>query len=100
MATITHYVVRSVLLSQNGGAAVTLEPVEWLREVPERMVDDSEGGLIPDIEACDPAEATEVMKPGGKMTELRFDEDPGYRPGDYITTTVDRTNTPETFGEG
>jgi hypothetical protein len=94
---ITHHVVRSVLLSQNGGAAVTLEPVEWWREVPDRMVYDGEDGLVPDIEVTDPASATDVMRAGGKMTELRFDEDPGYRPGDFVTVTVDRTTTPAEF---
>lgn len=99
MSTTQHFVVRSVLLSENGGAALTLEPVSWWREDPDNLVDDSEGNMVPDLVLADddPCTASEVSKIGGKMTELRFEVDPGQRPGDYVTVTVAPTDTPRTF---
>jgi hypothetical protein len=79
-----HFRVQTVLLTNGGGAHATLAPVEWMRKVRE------EGE---EWEYCEPVDAgAEPFEPGtGKMTELRFVHDPGFRPEDFVTVSAEAT---------
>lgn len=84
-----HYEVRTVMLSK-GSSAVTLEPVEWGRESDtETEVDPTDGVTYPKWEACQPTDdGAEAVGFGGKLTELRFDQEVDWRPGDYMSIKV------------
>jgi len=83
---LLHFKIRSVLLS-TGSSAVTLEPVEWSRKVDPAIDSD-----MADWEDCLPGdERAEPFEPGGKLTELRFDSQVDWRPGEYISLTAEPT---------
>lgn len=86
-----HYRIQTVLASTNT-TALTLSPVEWGRDSAEEWIE-VEGEAIPAWEACDPSDPhAEPLEPGGKMTELRIDGACDWRPGTFLTMTVEETD--------
>lgn len=84
-----HYKVRSVLLSHDS-SALTLSPVEWGKDSEtETETDETTGDTFPAWEPCDPQLGAEAVEIGGKMTELRVDGPTYYKPGEYLTVTVE-----------
>jgi hypothetical protein len=87
-----HYVVRSVLLSR-GSSALTLEKAEWLVESDTETIE-IEGEKVPALVEGDPADPSAEVAMGyigGPKTELRFDGSSEWKPGDYLTITVEPT---------
>lgn len=82
--------VRSVLLSRNS-SAVTLEPVQWIRDDPSGKTEEIDGETVPASVDCEPAdEGAEPFDLGGKMTELRFESEVELKPDDYVTVSLEK----------
>jgi hypothetical protein len=83
-----YFRVRNVLHT-TGKSAVTLDPVEWLRESDTEYVD-LDGENVPALEETTPDDprVTTIDNPGGAVTELRFDGETELRPRDLVTITV------------
>ncbi len=98
MKTTLYFRVRSVF--RNGTqTTLTLDPVKWFRDSDTKTIPDDEGGTIPAWEECAPTDhGAEADLPGGKTTELRFDGDRFYEPGEYLTLTVELTDTEDRSG--
>ncbi len=68
------------------GAALTLRPQLWFTDHPTEYIDAGSGQRLPKPVAATPfsPDAWSDEVGDGKMTELRFEHDPGLRPGDHI----------------
>jgi hypothetical protein len=85
-----HYRVRSVLLS-HAASAVTLSPGTWYRDSATETVEVG-GEILPAAEQSTPQDPeASFNEDGGKMTELRFDEETDLRPGELVTISVGRS---------
>jgi len=86
-----YFIVHSVLLSSTGGAALTLAPGEWLVESDTETWETDEGETTPALVPGVPSADADFLPTGGTKTEIRCDVDPGFRPGDHVTLSLQRS---------
>jgi hypothetical protein len=84
-----HYRVRSVLASENS-SALTLSPATWWHDSETDTIE-VEGEQVPAWEAGEPSPDAEPEDTGGKMTEVRVEGESEFKPGDWVTLTLERS---------
>jgi hypothetical protein len=75
----------------NGGSAVTLEPGLWWKDHPTET-EVVAGEVLPKAQESSPDDPeADFMDSGGKMTEIRLDEETDLRPRDLVTLALRRS---------
>lgn len=91
MEITQHFRVRSVMSTRNS-TAVTLTPVEWLKDDPSGAKVIEHGESWPQsVEAYPNEPGAEALEVGGPMTEIRIPANVKVEPDLYVTMTIHTT---------